>query len=275
MIARGEKNCQQILTNISKSIAEEPYRTFYQERYLYYGLNCFSAEQSKKNQLSLGKNLIEVANLISQKEYLYSTWQGLAHLNSILGFYLDPVYYQAAEEDYQKLIVINPFISANYKDLGRMKLWQKEYDQAISNFDQALTLLPPLDHPKLNRGHREMVKIELFNLYQLKGQALSYKKDYQLALNYFEQALKLKPDYPVIYKDIADVYYQQGDLDKAIFYNLRGLNLNPADYHWWLGLALLYQQKNEKDKAFEYAKKAQALEPEDPIVKELIRQFNH
>ena len=259
--AEARKDCRGILDNMEKTVALNPVSTFYKERYIYHGLNCFESVEGEASRHNLYENIMSMANSVGSREYGFYTWTHIAHAKSLFGYYLDPVYYEAAEEDYNYLLNINPFITTTYQDFGRMKLWQEDYEGAMSNFLKAARSFPVLDSPYLNNEHREEIKSEQVRLFEMMGLTSSYQADWNKALDYYRQALKLDPRYLRLYKEIADVYYKKGDLDRAIFYNQRGYRLNPKDYAWPLALSLLFKEQGDAAKAAQYSAEASKLKP--------------
>ncbi|MDD5031954.1 MAG: O-antigen ligase family protein [Patescibacteria group bacterium] len=271
--AEIKKDCRAILDNMEKVVQLNPMSTFYKEHYIYYNLNCFDSAASKESRLDLYNNIMSMANSVGPREYSFYTWTHIAHAKSLFGYYIDPAYYNAAEEDYGRLIKINPFITTTYEDLGRMRLWQKDYEEAMANFAKAAAIFPDLDSPYLNNEHREEIKSEQVRLFEMMGLTASFKKDWDMALDYYQQALELDPHYPRLYKETADVYYKKGDLGRAISYNERGYRLNPKDSAWPLAIALLYQEQGDRVRAMEYAEEAKELSPENDEIKSLINQL--
>lgn len=264
--AETRKDCRQILDNMEKTVALNPISTFYKERYIYHNLNCFEAVSSKESQLDLRDNILSMANSIGSREHGFYTWTHIAHAKSLFGYYIDPAYYRGAEEDYRRLIEISPSVTTTYEDLGRMKLWQKNYKEAMDNFSKAAAAFPDLNSPYLNNEHREKIKSEKARLFEMMGLAYSYEKDWDKALDYYWQALKLNPHYVRLYKQIADVYYGQGDLREAIWYNKRGYMLNKKDSSWPFALALLFAEKGERLESKNYAEEALRLEPRNEAI---------
>lgn len=274
-VKRAERggNCRMVIDNMEKVLDLYPISNFYKERYIYHNLNCFGFIESKESQINLYQNITSVANSIGPHEYQSSTWVHIAHAKSLFGYYLGSTYYGTAEEDYNQLIKFNPYITFAYKDLGKMKLWQGDYDTAIYNLRKAIEVAPSLDSPYLNNDHRQKIEQELIQSYEMLGVVYSNKKDWEKSLDYYQKALKLNPHYLRLYKKVADVYYQQGDLDKAIWYNKRGMMLNKEDYSWPFALALLYRQQAKREEAEEYAKKALELNPENEAIIELLNEI--
>ena len=100
-----------------------------------------------------------------------------------------------------------------------MKLWQGKNDEAIVIFKKGLEIMPDLNDPYLNMDHKKSIEQELIVLYYNLGEAYYNKKDWENAIIYYNQALKLNPYYLDVYKKLADTYRQTGDLDKAVWYN--------------------------------------------------------
>ncbi len=67
----------------------------------------------------------------------------------------------------------------------------------------------------------------------------------EAAINYYQQVLKLKPDYPEVNFNLGNVLKQQGNLDLAIEYYQKALKLKPdyAEAHGNLGNILKQQGK--------------------------------
>jgi O-antigen ligase len=262
-VAEAKRDCRKIFDNMEKTVAIYPGSTFYKEKYIYHNLNCFDSLITEEDKNNLRDNIISMINSIGPKEYDFYSWVNIAHAKSLFGYYFNQAYYRAAEEDYRRLLEINPFITATYQDLGRMKMWEKSYGEAMENFTKAINLFPDLNSPFLNNEHKGEIKTEEVSLLEMMGLTANYQKDWAKALEYYQWALELNPRYLRLYKEIADVYYQQGDLDKAIFYNKRGYKLNPQDYTWPLSLSLLYQERGDAEKARQYSAEADKLKSAD------------
>ena len=129
----------------------------------------------------------------------------------------------------------------------------------MDNFEKAIAVLPDINSPFLNNEHREEIKTEKVHLLEMMGIAFGYQKEWDKALDYYQQALKLNPRYLRVYKEIADVYYQQRDLNSAISYNERGYRLNSKDSAWPLALSLLYKELGDSAKEAQYSAEADKL----------------
>lgn len=270
--AEAKGDCALVLKNVDKTLEYNPASTFYKERFLYYYTNCFSlVEKSEYNNIH--DNLVSEINSIDQKEYEYSTMLNIAHAESLLGFYISPVYYRAAEENYLALIEANSYVTSPYKDLGRMKIWLKDYGPAVTFFQKAIEVAPPLGHKDLNEEHKKEISTELSSIYEMMGLAFFGQGKDEDAIAAYKKALELNDSRVVIYKSIADIYYKEKKFDQAIEYNRLGMAKNPSDYNWYLAIALLYREKGDNDSANKYFDRALILSPDNEEIKKQQTNF--
>lgn len=266
-------DCQGVINNTEKTLNLSPNSSYYQENYLWLVLNCFSSIKNKAVQEQLRDNILARLKLINDQES-YGILDNTARAYALFGFYLDKSYYGQAEKIFNNLIVNFPYLTTAYDDLGRQKIGQGDYEGAIEIFKRAVEILPCLDQPYLNDQHRRQIEAVALRLYENMGLAYFKIKNYDLALDYYKKGLSLAPDRATLYKNIADIYYVQGQLDKAIAGNKRGLMLNPADYHWPLALSLLYRDKKELAEAKKYLSQAIKLAPENKDLKKYEQELN-
>ncbi len=197
-----------------------------------------------------------------------------AEFYTVLGKYKDKKYFVDAEEAYEKLIKESPFMPDAYLSQGRMYYFSGEYDKSLAVYETALSVLPDLSNPGLNKEHKNDINNFIMEVY---GNIIqSYKKlsDINSQLGYYKKIIGINPYRLDVYRKIADIYFTQGDLDKAIWYNKRGYMLNPRDYTWPFFVALLYKEQGDANKALEYARKALNLAPDNGKIKEFIKTIN-
>jgi tetratricopeptide (TPR) repeat protein len=94
------------------------------------------------------------------------------------------------------------------------------------------------------------------------GAAFETKGQLPLAIQHYEMALKLDPNYVDAYVHLGTAMATQNRLDEAIYHYGRALNLQPenADAHYNLGVALTRQGK--LDTAIEHYGKALQIQPD-------------
>jgi putative inorganic carbon (HCO3(-)) transporter len=266
-------HCIDILDNLNKTIRWAPDQSFYQNKYVYNSLNCLVGGNADEVNLKIKNNIDQIIEMAGSQELDYEFKVNIAHAYALFGFYFNPEYYKIADEKYQEMLNISPYLTCVYKDWGRMKLWQKDYDGAINLLEKGLSVIPDLSK-SFAKEHTQEIKEELIIFYDNLADAYFYKKDIENALRYYKRVLELNPYYLKSYKKIANIYYRQGNIDKAIWHNKRGMMLNSKDYVWPYAIALLYQEKGDDKKALEYAEIALKLEPNNKIIAEFIKKIN-
>ncbi len=121
-------------------------------------------------------------------------------------------------------------------------------------------------------GHlKEAVKIHptYKNAYLLLGNAHNYLKQYDEAIGYYDQALKLDANYTDAFNNRAITYrdaglffgQQQGNLPKSIQYLTEAQRGLPNDYETIFGLGVAQGMSGNLPKAIELFKKSTELEP--------------
>jgi len=90
----------------------------------------------------------------------------------------------------------------------------REYDEAILAYSEAIELIP--DSPRA---------------YASRGDIYVHKREYKKAIADFDKAVALKPDYVYPYSRRGYAYYMTSDYDRAIWDYTKCLVLDP-DYRW-------------------------------------------
>jgi len=88
------------------------------------------------------------------------------------------------------------------------------------------------------------------------------KKDYQKAIDEFEKAILLKPDYGDVYHNLGNVYKELGDFDKALVVYEKSLTINPNIWPSYQNIAFIYFLDKKYDLALENLEKAIKLQPQ-------------
>jgi putative inorganic carbon (HCO3(-)) transporter len=266
-------DCGGVIDNMEKVINLNPNSNFYQENYLFLMLNCFPMVEDKSVRKQLSDNILEYIRLISNKKS-YGILHNTARAYTLFGFYFDKAYYAEAEKIYNNLITNYPYFTGVYEDFVKQRMMQEDYGGAIDILKKELAILPPINNPYLNDGHRRQISGIAVKLYESLGQAYFKIKNYDLALEAYKKGLSFDPFRATLYKDIADIYYVQNNLDKAIEFNQRGLTLNPEDYNWPLALSLLYRDKKDLEIAKDYLNQALKLAPDNQDLKKYYKELN-
>jgi tetratricopeptide (TPR) repeat protein/cyclophilin family peptidyl-prolyl cis-trans isomerase len=100
-------------------------------------------------------------------------------------------------------------------------------------------------------------------------------EDWQSAEQTYRQVVELDIANPLAHSALAYIYAKLGQLDEAITENLVVLDLMPNDYNSYKNLAILYQQKGDLNKAQTSAEQALTLAPEGerPALEDYIAQL--
>ena len=117
-----------------------------------------------------------------------------------------------------------------------------EWDKAITDYDEAIRLMPDLVFAFNNRG----------NAYYFKGQLDRAIEDYNTAIS-------MQPDLAEAFANRGNVYRKKGQLDRAITdYNL-ALELEPDNAQVFADRGLAYEKNGQPTRALLDFKRAHAL----------------
>lgn len=271
--AEARQNCRALVDTMETVLEWYPSSHYYQQMYLHFGTNCFSAAGSDASRRQLGDNLREEANAIPEKERQFRTRMYMAQMYSIVGYDVDHAYYADAEALYRRLIQDGPYITVNYQDYGRLLLWDGKNEEAISVFKQGIAHSPQLAEAP-NSWHIQPVIEQLAYFYELVGTAYAELGQDKEAMAWLTKALNRQPSLTATYKKLADIAYKHHDLEAAIRYNKTGFTLEPSRSLWPFGLAALYKEKGDTKTALDYARQALTLDAENEQIKGLIRELS-
>ncbi|MDE5101871.1 MAG: tetratricopeptide repeat protein [Trichodesmium sp. St19_bin2] len=97
--------------------------------------------------------------------------------------------------------------------------------------------------------------------YKIIGNSLQAMGKLQEALDWYNKALKIKPDFGEVYANIGTIFAQQKQWEQAIQNYLRAIEIKPEFAGAYRNLAKIYTQVNKSQEAAEYLYKAIRLEP--------------
>ena len=178
--------------------------------------------------------------------------------------------YDAAAAALKILIARTPGLPENYLYLGDLESQFGHLTAAQLDYNLALARIPETADPKLNDQHLRDVKTNRAQIY--KKLAVAYDSENNFAAARANYILSLDNYFDLgLYKKIADTYFYEHNLDKAIWYNQRGMFLSPGDYHWPYAIASLYQMKGDKKQALYYAQAALSLNSSDKQLQALVK----
>jgi O-antigen ligase len=257
--AENKHDCRGMILDTQEMMYAFPFSNFYKSQFIHFNVNCFDSIMSKDDKMILIENVVNAIDLLQPDEYEYYSLLNTAHAYSVFGGISGRIAYNKAEEAYKKLITLSPYISVDYQDYGRMKMWANDYDEAIAIFKQGITTVPDLNTPGFAGEHYDSVVNQLAYLNELIGSCYTNKEDYQTAIDYYQQSLNILPKQIRVYKSIAGAYYLLNQIDQTIKYNLLAYQADPTNPEWSNALALLYKEKGDSVLAQKYARQAEKL----------------
>ena len=133
--------------------------------------------------------------------------------------YTHPDGLEAAIEDFNRAIRLNPDDPASYNNCGNAYFKQGDYLRAIEDYNQALRLDANNPATFKNRG------LAYNNL----GNALARKGKLDEAISHYSRALELKANYPEAHNNLGVALAKQEKLREAIVHFKKALQLRP-DY---------------------------------------------
>lgn len=142
-----------------------------------------------------------------------------------------------------------------YSKQGFKYYQQKNYDQAIVQYTQAINVKPD-------------------NAYYWEMRAGSYlgKKEYQKAIADYNQMVALKPEV-FSYFERGHAYFEAGDYDKAIADFTQALALKPDDITSLRMRGLTYEQKKDYQNAEQDYKRVMSLKPDDTGIQKSLERI--
>ncbi|MBK9255720.1 MAG: tetratricopeptide repeat protein [Saprospiraceae bacterium] len=152
-----------------------------------------------------------------------------------------------------KAVVIHPTYKNAYLIMGNAYYYLKEYDLAITAFDNALRLDSDFKDAATNLAvtlrdagrkagevEQNLDKAEKYlrrslslfpddaETLRLLGVATGIKGNHVEAITYFERVVKLLPDHAPSYMNLSNAYRNAGDLNNSEKYRLKALELDPT-----------------------------------------------
>ena len=144
--------------------------------------------------------------------------------------------------------------------LGMSAYAADDWDNAIKQLTAALSEAKP-----------NKAALDPATIYYYRGNAYYNQKEYDRAIEDYNQALKLNPKLVAAFNNRGIAYAQKGEYDRAIADFNQALLLNPKDAYAFNDRGNAYELKGDKVKAIESYRQALAV-AQDPQVKEFAQQ---
>ncbi len=163
-------------------------------------------------------------------------------------FYMTQRDWKKAEEELLKLLQKEPENAEIHFLLGDVMAHQKEYQKMAEHFNLSMRL-----------SNRFVYKINyLTNRYRIEnynaGVLLHKEKKYAEAIEKFNYAIIITPENAEAFIQIAHIYLEQEDFERAIQYYLKAIELNKKDVISRNNLSWIYFKQQDYPKTIEVCK---------------------
>ncbi|MBV9339426.1 MAG: tetratricopeptide repeat protein, partial [Acidobacteria bacterium] len=157
-------------------------------------------------------------------------------------------YYEQAGASFERALRDNPSSAESAYGLGSVYLEQQRNREARDWFERARKLKP---------SYPNTLPSILNNL----GLLLAREGHGSDAIGYFQEALRLSPDYLIALTNLGNVYRQQGQWDPARKILERAVAVGPQDPEANYSLGMAYAQLNDTSRAYDYLERALQFRP--------------
>ncbi|MEG4420703.1 tetratricopeptide repeat protein [Microcoleus sp. LAD1_D5] len=192
---------------------------------------------------------------------------------------------EAAIRSYSQALELQPNFAEVRANIGSMYFKMGRLEEAIAHYQQAIALRPDLAgaHWNLGKVYQQHGNIEAaiacfkrtselnpqlvgadfhFNL----GNRLFSQGKREEAIESYEQAIAIKPDWAEAYGNIGSARSQQGNLDAAIAYYQKAVALKPQLEVLHFNIANSFLQQNKYDEAITNYRNTLKIKPDWPEV---------
>jgi tetratricopeptide (TPR) repeat protein len=160
-------------------------------------------------------------------------------------------YYDQAESSFLIALLDNPSSAEAHYGLGSVYLKQEKNTEARASFERAV---------KLTASYPDTGPNALNNL----GLLATREGRTGDAIGYFQEALRLSPDYWIALENLGNAYRQQRRWDDARAALERAVAARPQEPEANYSLAMVYAQTDDTGRAYEYLQNALKLRPAYP-----------
>jgi tetratricopeptide (TPR) repeat protein len=162
----------------------------------------------------------------------------------------------AAEETYFEIIRKHPHEYSAYEGLLRIYTEQRKYDDMLEVLEFLVT------HNPLNDAY--LAKM---------GNTLLSLRRYTAAIAAYQKSLEIRDTVPARYINIGQCYKAMGQLDQAISYLAKGVDLEPTNIQYATILSDTLVKAGKNDQAEEVLKSAAKNDPRNKAIRDRLAQI--
>ena len=137
--------------------------------------------------------------------------------------------------------------------------------------NSAKAVVEPSEMADLNQAIRRDLTKDAATYYN-RGEAYSYKGDYDQAITNFNQAIRLDPANAVAYNSRGYAYNEKGDYDQAITDYTQAISIDPTNFKAYANRAYAYRLKGDYDQAIADYETALQHDPSNAVIRENLER---
>ena len=178
--------------------------------------------------------------------------------------------YEKALAVFEEFVESQPELYEARVNIGNCYIRLRQYDKAMEEFQFVLEKL------KQEKGDLEGNKMAS-SIYASLGELYMDKNDFEKAKEYFEKSIHIDPSNHALSYNVAEILFSSNEIDEAIHYYELTAKIKPDWPKSYLKLGYCYLNKGEMNTAIDYLYKFVELSPEDDpqvnTIKNLIKQL--
>ncbi|MBR8827329.1 MAG: tetratricopeptide repeat protein [Gomphosphaeria aponina SAG 52.96 = DSM 107014] len=170
---------------------------------------------------------------------------------------------EAAVESYRTELKLNPNLIEGYIGLGEVLVELGKLEEAIVCYQQGLEINPksPEIYAHLGNAQQQLGKGYLQAAMESYEQAIALQPDY---LQVYHQALAIKPDAPEIYLQLGDALARKKLLTQALFFYQTAFMVQPKNAAISFKIGQVLDRQGYWEEAMEYYTHAVENHPQEP-----------